>query len=64
MQRWHFTLASGWCDNRREISRCKLVGLEQLGEYHNITAEITNISCPLTSNFEVRLVKRNSTEML
>ena len=48
------TVAGGKCD-RLTTDNCKLVTLEQLGEYNIITAEITDISCPLskTSNFEV-----------
>ena len=49
------SLEGGWCNDQHEVNSCKLATLEQLGEYHIITAEITNISCPLnkTSNFEV-----------
>ena len=49
------SLEGGWCDDQHRVKGCKLATLEQLGEYHIITAEITNILCPLnkTSNFEV-----------
>ena len=51
------TVAGGKCDRQDSITNdnCKLVTLEQLRRYHIITAEITDISCPLskTSNFEV-----------
>ena len=63
------SLEGGWCDDQHEVNSCKLATLEQLGEYHNITAEITGISCPLSksSNFEVgnttSRVNRYSNEM-
>ena len=39
------SLEGGWCDDQHEVNSCKLATLEQLGEYHIITAKITNISC-------------------
>ena len=51
------TVAGGKCDRqvRNTADNCTIATLEQLGEYQNITKEITDISCPLsnTSNFEV-----------